>query len=79
MRSMVWACGWRGGVGGCTGSVMAWMACGLAGLRAGVGWYNVRKRVGDCGSNGGTTNKRGGMYRKRRKKAGYTTTETLVA
>ena len=42
-------------------------------------WYNVGKRAGDYGSNGGTTDKRGGMYRKRRKKAGYTITEILVA
>lgn len=48
-------------------------------VRVGVGWYNVRKRVGDCGSNGGTTDKRGGMCRKRKKKTGYTITEILVA
>jgi hypothetical protein len=67
----------RGGVLG------AWCltACGLAGagLQAGVGWYNVGKRAGDYGSNGGTTDKRGGMCRKRKRKTGYTITEILVA
>ena len=44
-----------------------------------MGWYNVGKSDGDYGSNGGTTDKRGGMYRKGRKKTGYTITEILVA
>lgn len=48
--------------------------CGLA-----LGWYNVGKRAGDYGSNGGTTDKRGGMCRKRKRKSGYTITEILVA
>lgn len=41
--------------------------------------YNARGCADDYRSNGGTTDKRGGMYRKRRKKAGYTITEILVA
>jgi hypothetical protein len=44
-----------------------------------MGWYNVGKRAGDYGSNGGTTDKRGGMCRKRKRKTGYTITEILVA
>lgn len=44
-----------------------------------LGWYNAGKGADDYGSNGGTTDKRGGMYRKKRKKAGYTITEILVA
>ena len=45
----------------------------------GEAWRYVGKRADDYGSNGGTTDKRGGMYRKRKKKIGYTITEILVA
>lgn len=44
-----------------------------------MGWYNAGKRADDYGSNGGTTDKRVGMYRKRKKEMGYTITEILVA
>ena len=72
--------GWRqlGHGCGCGRKVVRMVRAG-AGVQAGVGWYNAGRGAGVCGSNGGTTDKRGGMCRKRRKKAGYTITEILVA